>query len=254
MVRLKCRACCDATGGRNGRECHPWSCCDAGHQCRCDTVASAVTLIIVLASGLAGMLNVMGCQVNQPPTVKLVIQASPVRVYSDYSRAAIAGLADRVIGNDVKDPAGFFVASLSYKIKVLELSQSGARCDPSYQVELTALLDHRTIEVANDLPNARCSYGAAVTHYGRILAADEQAVVTASSDLGSALSVRLAGKFLDTNDHLSPEEYRRTIVDLAKTVVDEHTPETLERRVRARAAVRDSDDVEAAIRSCGKGI
>jgi hypothetical protein len=132
---------------------------------------NAIVVFIVLLL-LSANARAEVCTAEPKVSIAIVAIHDPPTLRFEYSRKQLRDIARSTHRGAKHEPLGYYFGKFGYTIDMRFLP-AGADCPERIAITLTMGLFDRQIEVAGDLPEGRCLYRAALSHYRRHAQADD---------------------------------------------------------------------------------
>ena len=132
-----------------------------------NVIIFSMVLLLLSASARADV-----CQAEPKVTIDIVALHNPPTLHSEFSLRQLRDIAQSTHRSGKHEPLGYYFGKFGYTIDV-RFPPAGMDCPETISITLTMGLFDRQIEVAGDLPEGRCLYRTALSHYRYHAQADD---------------------------------------------------------------------------------
>jgi len=209
-------------------------------------LACAAAWLAVAAASLSIASTANACETQPDLHIEVTSKFGPAPVRNDYTLADIAGLARQQ--NRATDRAllGFYASEFGYTIDMAP--QGDPLCPVRIETTVTLRLQHRLIEIGQDIATNSCAYPGALRHYRRLSEVDEQTVERFSAHTAAML----AQASPDLKQTYAPhaEDLDAALRDQIRAIVDKGIAPLHDARQDAQQAVNNSGELRQLASSC----
>ena len=205
--------------------------------------AILVFMILLLLSANA---RAERCPAEPKVAIDIVAIHDPPSLHFEYSRRQLRDIAQSTHRKGKHDPLGYYFGKFGYTIDI-RFTPAGAGCPERIAITLTMGLFDRQIELAGDLPEGRCLYRAALSHYRHHAEADD-AIFSRYARLAAwALHTTPTRQITGTNP--SPADTDKIKLNIESIVEQALSPFTNDRDA-AQTSVDTPDEVDRLAHGC----
>jgi hypothetical protein len=127
----------------------------------------SIALLLLLAAARAEV-----CTTEPKVAIDIVALHNPPTLHSEFTLQQLRDIAHSTHRGGKHEPLGYYFGKFGYTIDV-RFPPPGVDCPKEIDITLTMGLFDRQIEVAGDLPEGRCLYRTALSHYRNHAQADD---------------------------------------------------------------------------------
>jgi hypothetical protein len=200
----------------------------------------------VAVASLAAERGASGCETEPGLNIEVTTKFDPAPVRTDYSLANIAALAHQQHRDIDRALLGFYASEFGYSV---ELAPEGDPvCPARITATVTLRLQHRLIEIGQEVVTNSCVYPGALKHYRRLAEVDEQTVEQFSARTAEALG----GAVPALRQTYAPrkEDLDAVLRDHIRAVVDGAIAPLHGARLDAQQAVNNANELSHLASSC----
>ena len=132
-----------------------------------NVIIFSIALLLLSASARAE-----ACLTEPKVTIDIIAIHDPPTLYSEFTLQQLRDISQNTHRGGNHEPLGYYFGKFGYTIDV-RFPPAGMDCPETIAITLTMGLFDRQIEVAGDLPEGRCLYRTALSHYRHHAQADE---------------------------------------------------------------------------------
>lgn len=186
------------------------------------------------------------CETSPNLHVEVTTKFDAPAIREDYSIAAIEALARQQHRDAGRPLLGFYTSKFDYTIDVVP--QGDVACPTRIETQVTLRLQHRLIEIGQEVAANSCVYPSALRHYRDLAEVDERTV-----ERFSARTAALLGQAAPTlKQTYAPysEDLDAALRNQIRVVVDDAIVTLSDARQEAQQAVSNIAELEKLASSC----
>jgi len=186
------------------------------------------------------------CTTEPKVAIDIVALHNPPTLHSEFSLQQLRDIAHSTHRGGRHEPLGYYFGKFGYTIDI-RFAPAGMDCPETIAITHTMGLFDRQIEVAGDLPEGRCLYRIALSHYRHHAQADD--VVFSRYARLSARALRATPTRLIAGPNPSPADIDKIKLNI-ESIVEKALSSFNDDREAAEAAVDTPADVDRLAHAC----